>query len=137
MSTTHHGGECQCPYGPEIEKGLRGPASLYVTTERHDMEMEDVQRGVSNFRTFQLKSERHTGQIRALAMVWSGIFAVILVLAGIAVDKIEPVFRVILDEYYRTHPQVTEQLKHDKASTEPVQARESTSRELSTIPTNP
>jgi hypothetical protein len=94
--------------------------------------MEIALQGVSNFREFQLKSAKTDGYLKALATVWSLIFAVILTAGGYALKTAYPVIKAIVDEYYQRHPAVTERLKQEQSSTEKLNAFERP--QISTIP---
>jgi hypothetical protein len=67
-------------------------------------QMSTALAGVSNFREFQRRMERHMGFQRGAVWICGGVFTIFLLLVSWMLSNIAPAAKIILDDYYRNHP---------------------------------
>lgn len=110
----------------EFKTGPGGSVEIGERVMQLETQMSDVQRGVSNFRAYQLKSARHQGYMKAMAAIITVLMGMIFWTARTAVEEFRPAFKVLIREYVKDHPDIKGEIPKmsDESSREPVYAVE-------------
>ena len=78
--------------------------NVAVELENLKTRLTPVEQGVSNFRAFQRRMERHMGFEKGAIWVSGGLFAIFLAFTSWALDQIVPAAKLVIEDYYRNHP---------------------------------
>jgi hypothetical protein len=85
--------------------------NVAVELENLKTRLTPVEQGVSNFRAFQRRMERHMGFEKAAIWISGGLFAIFLAFTSWALDQIVPAAKLVIADYYHNHPSAQTQQK--------------------------
>jgi len=75
-----------------------------IELANHDDRLKVVEQGVSNFRAFQLRMEKHISFQNGMLKTAGVVFVVLMAIFAWALNGIIPAAKVVLDDYYAHHP---------------------------------
>ena len=80
--------------------------------------MTSATQGVSNFRDFQKQGIKFFGFARGVVWTCTAAGTIFLVFLAWLLSLVMPAVKIIMDDYYRNHPTVSQQIQREKSSTE-------------------
>jgi hypothetical protein len=84
---------------------------IAIELTNHNDRLRVVEKGVSNFRKFQLDMTHKVGIVYGATWLAGIVGVVFLTVLGWALTQIVPAAKIVLDDYYRNHPTVQIQEK--------------------------